>query len=150
MNEKNGPALEAPTQSSHSDHTDRIRQHGGLQEPLPGVARGDMTQVVGATASERADVWIDENPHVYREIERRTLRLVTAGRKRFSLYEVVSAARFDAAVSGTTGDGFKINNGHVPTIARRLIETHPQLAEVLEVRLTKAERQANLVNGQRS
>lgn len=91
------------------------------------------------TIQERFEEFHKANPHIYREIERYTLRLYRRdmerfGRvKRFGISPIIEALRYDHRLR-TTSDDFKINNNYRALYVRMLIRHHPKLEPMFERR----------------
>lgn len=85
------------------------------------------------TLKERFIHFHESNPHVYREIKRRSLLLHSQGIRRFGIKAIFEAMRYDHAVR-TGGDSFKMNNNHAPFYARLIMKTAPILDGFFQVR----------------
>lgn len=85
------------------------------------------------TLDEAFRVFHRDNPHVYAEIERRALELQRVGATRVGIGAIVEAMRYDWALK-TKGGDYKINNNHRSRYARQLVEDHPELHDVVELR----------------
>lgn len=81
----------------------------------------------------------DENPHIYRELERRSLVEVQHGALRLSIAKMAEQLRADHGTT-TEGDPFKINNSYRALYARLLIHRHQQLAGKFELRERREQR----------
>jgi hypothetical protein len=85
------------------------------------------------TLKERFVHFHQANPHVYREIKRRSLILHDQGIRRFGIKAIFEAMRFDHAVR-TGGDSYKMNNNHAPFYARLVMKTTPVLEGFFQIR----------------
>ncbi len=81
---------------------------------------------------ERARAWIEANPEAMTLMERYALVAKAAGR-RVGARLLVERVRWELMVE-TRGSKFRINNNVAPYVARALIEKHPDLESVLELR----------------
>jgi hypothetical protein len=81
---------------------------------------------------ERARAWIDANPEAMSLIERFALQAKHAGR-RIGARLLIERVRWELMVE-TRGSKFRVNNNVAPYVARALIEKHPGLDAVLEIR----------------
>ncbi|HEX7050099.1 MAG TPA: hypothetical protein VF188_07870, partial [Longimicrobiales bacterium] len=70
------------------------------------------------------------NPHVYREFERRAMELYRAGATKIGVKAIAERIRWDVRIR-TLGDEFKINNTYVSLYSRLLLHRHPELADVI-------------------
>jgi hypothetical protein len=77
------------------------------------------------------------NPHVFRLLEAHALRLFYARSPRIGLKALYEEVR---GRTGTTDRGPSLNNDFTALYARKLIDTHPELAAVIETRARKGER----------
>lgn len=73
------------------------------------------------------------NPHVYDAIERKAMALVTLGRTRLGIAELVEELRYDPRLV-TKGEHFKLNNDYRAFYARLLIHNHSSLASIIGLR----------------
>jgi len=78
----------------------------------------------------------DENPHVYKEFERRALLLINKGRRHFGAKAIFEAMRFDWAAT-TTDEEFKLNNNYTAYYARMFEDKHPDYVGFFEMRTQK-------------
>ena len=78
----------------------------------------------------------DENPHVYKEFERRALLLINKGRNHFGAKAIFEAMRFDWAAT-TTDEEFKLNNNYTAYYARIFEDKHPDYVGFFEMRTQK-------------
>jgi hypothetical protein len=112
-----------------------------------------FTSSTAAPDSKRAKPTIEErfasfdaaNPHVYVALERLARLRLIRGDKRIgvkALWEELRRTLAKTALAydpdlGT--DGYKLNNDFTALYARKLIDGHPELAAVIEVRRRKGE-----------
>ena len=73
------------------------------------------------------------NPHVFRALESLAMQLYRAGARGFGVKLLVEQLRWQYAIA-TSGDTFRINNNWPSRYARMLVETHPELRGVIELR----------------
>ena len=85
----------------------------------------------------KADLWIDQNPHVYALFERFAMQMHARGR-RFGVKALAERVRWECAVTSVSDDGYKIANNHTAYVARRLIRDHPELASLIQTKRTRA------------
>lgn len=117
--------------SSPSSHPDI--QWQGPDRPLPGWLADPQTDNERAFAA-----FVAANPHVYRELEERALRLHRAGRRRIGVKAIIEAMRYDWAVR-TDAPDYKLNNSHTAFLARLLLHNRPELEGVIETRRAQAD-----------
>ncbi len=67
--------------------------------------------------------WLPKNSAVYREFERRALRMAQTGRKRYSARTIVEVMRWDSDIADTEKT-FKINDHYTPGMARLFMGAH--------------------------
>lgn len=67
--------------------------------------------------------WLPKNREVYREFERRALRMARTGRKRYSARTIVEVMRWDSDIADSEKT-FKINDHYTPGMARLFMGTH--------------------------
>jgi hypothetical protein len=79
-----------------------------------------------------ADEWIARNPAVFKLFEKFALQMAERGR-RFGVGQLTERVRWECRFS-YEGEDYKINNNHRAYIARRLVEIHPQLENLIEMR----------------
>lgn len=83
-----------------------------------------------------AEKFIDEQPDAYALFERFALEMLAVGRK-FGIGALTERVRWEITMTwDPDARGFKINNNHRAYIARQLIEDHPGLADLIQVRRT--------------
>lgn len=87
----------------------------------------------GQTIGERFEEFHQANPHVYREIVRRSLRLRRRGVKRFGMKAIFEVMRYDYALQ-TQGDEYKLNNNYTAHYARLVMAEVPELEGLFELR----------------
>lgn len=66
-----------------------------------------------------------DNPEIYDEFERLTLKAIAAGRKNYGANGIVELIRWNTTVIAKN-DKFKINNNYAPHYARLFEERNPQ------------------------
>jgi hypothetical protein len=66
-----------------------------------------------------------DNPEIYVEFERLTLKAIAAGRKNYGANGIVELIRWNTTVIARN-DKFKINNNYAPHYARMFEERNPQ------------------------
>ncbi len=67
--------------------------------------------------------WLPKNFHVYREFEKRALRMARTGRKRYSARTIVEVLRWDTDLSDSEVL-LKLNDHYTPGMARLWMATH--------------------------
>lgn len=83
-----------------------------------------------------AERWIEyhlNNPHVYKEFERRAFGLLDAGETRIGVALLREAMRYDRSIRTLSWD-FKIPNDYTPYYARLLILKNPVFEDVIVLR----------------
>lgn len=91
-----------------------------------------------ATLAERFAAFHRLNPHVYRALRDKALRMRRTGRTHFGIAAIYEAARYDAALE-TVGEVWKLNNNHRAYYARLLMQLEPELRGFFATRRTAAE-----------
>lgn len=74
-----------------------------------------------------------ENPHVLTTLRDEALRVKAKGWKVFGMKALVEGLRWDARLA-TNGKPWKLNNSHVASYARLLMETTPDLRGFFRLR----------------
>lgn len=107
------------------------------------VARGQMLlemqpmiapeYVEGATIQERFEAFHRLNPWVLDALVRLTRTYVDAGHRRVGMKMLFEVLRYQYGIQ-TTGDEYRLNNNMTSRYARLLVQEHPELAPVFEVR----------------
>lgn len=109
--------------------TDSIQLH------LPGLVQPDHLPT--ATITERFHAFHDANPQVLGALEDLALDLVRRGRRRIGIGMLFEVVRWSAL--RTDGEPYLLNNSYRSRYARLLADSHPDLADVFELReLTSA------------
>jgi hypothetical protein len=80
-----------------------------------------------------ADEFIERNPEVYAMFRLHASRALARGR-RFGMKALAEKIRWDEQVESLTPRRFKVDNGHISWIGRRLIEEMPGLDKLIETR----------------
>jgi hypothetical protein len=75
----------------------------------------------------------EQNPQMYRELERRSVYEASHGAARLSIAKMAEQLRADPSIA-SIGDAFKINNSYRALYARLLIHRHPELDGKFEIR----------------
>jgi hypothetical protein len=83
----------------------------------------------------RTDRWIEENPGVFQLFEQFAVRLAARGR-RFGIGALTERVRWEWSIEYNRDD-FKINNNFRAYIIRRIIESHPEVGDFVELRRTR-------------
>lgn len=89
-----------------------------------------------------AEFWRD-NPHVWDELKRLAFERLASGSKRIgvkALWEELRASLIKIEAGGLGAGDYKLNNDFTALYARKLIQNHPELAAVIEVRKRKGEK----------
>jgi len=125
-----------------------LRQSSLFDEPeppapsIPEPTNVEPTRKVSHTDDLRAAAleWIRANPEVYA-----TLRTMAVARVRdercFSLQELAETVRWNSDALGTGGgepDQFKLNNNHIPYIARQIVADRPEVEPWIRFRKTRS------------
>lgn len=79
--------------------------------------------------------WIasDDGSRVVREVVERARRLLARGHRHFGIAALWEAMRYDAAVAVSCGER-KLDNSFRAPLARRVMQEHPDLADVFRTR----------------
>jgi len=123
--------------SAVKEHTLFDQSQSDIEKRLAGKSN-DIVAIV----FERCLQWMrffkfhDENPHVYKEFERRALLLINKGRRHFGAKAIFEAMRFDWAAT-TTDEEFKLNNNYTAYYARMFEDKHPDYVGFFEMRTQK-------------
>jgi hypothetical protein len=80
--------------------------------------------------------WLFENSHVYREFERRALRIAQV-RQHYSARTILESIRHDSLIGEVNGE-WKVNNNQIPDCARLFAQLNPLHADLFEFREHKA------------
>lgn len=99
----------------------------------------EPTYTPAMTLEQRYEAWREVNGHVVAEFERRTRRLVDAGRSRIGMKMIAEAIRYETSLR-SVGDPWRVNNSYTSFIARELIRRHPQWSALIETRALATER----------
>lgn len=91
----------------------------------------------GATLAERFEAFHKLNPQVFAAIERQALRLAAQGERRIGVKAIAEDLRRGRLA--TTGDDWRINNSWPAFYARLLVQKHPRLVDVIEMRRAVAD-----------
>lgn len=83
---------------------------------------------------DKAENWIEENPHVYKMFERFALDMYRI-RKPFSAKFLAERVRWECVFY--YDEDFKINNNYTAYIARKLVSDYPELKAYIKLRETK-------------
>lgn len=97
---------------------------------------GDTT-TTHATIQERFEEFDRLNPWVYNALEILAADMVERGRTRVGMKMLVEVVRWQYDTT-TTGDVFRLNNSYASRYVRKLIDAHPDWADVFETRELKA------------
>lgn len=77
----------------------------------------------------------EENPEVFVALEEMAQTLISRGRKKFGIGLLIEVLRWNYYMkTNDPNSDFKINNNYRPFYARLLIESHPDWADVFELR----------------
>ena len=93
------------------------------------------------TIDERFAEFARANPHVFDELKRLAMKRLAEGGTRIgvkALWEELRASLIKIDDGG--GPGYKLNNDFTALYSRMLIEKHPELSAVIEIRRRKDER----------
>jgi hypothetical protein len=91
------------------------------------------------TIQERFEQFHRDNPHVYLELERLTYRWVRRNPgSRLGIGMLFEVMRWRAGMRGTVGDDYKLNNNFRSRYVRMLLDDHPDLEGLFELRELKA------------
>ena len=93
--------------------------------------------VRGATLADRFEAFNRLNPQVFAAIERQALRLAAQGERRIGVKAITEDLRRGRIA--TTGDDWRINNSWPAFYARLLVQKHPQLEGIIEMRRAVAD-----------
>lgn len=131
----------------------QLSMFGGLVQPAHDKAREKRNEKLAAKPSidqRFAEFW-QANPHVWAELKRLAFARLEAGSKRIgvkALWEELRArlakrelaydSDFEQPPAG--GPVYKLNNDFTAMYARKLIQNHPELAAVIEIRRRKGEK----------
>jgi hypothetical protein len=76
------------------------------------------------TNKEKFLIYHAENPHVYEMFRRFTLEAIQNGRKTLSAWLIINRMRWETMIL-TTGDSYKLDNGHIAYYARMFMDEFP-------------------------
>lgn len=77
--------------------------------------------------------WHKANPRVWEYFERFSLEAVRRGRKKVSHWLIINRIRWEVYLE-TTGEEFKISNGHIAFYARLFRARYPQHKDLFTVK----------------
>ncbi len=101
----------------------------GRSAPVAGLCEPPPATTYEAQAAE----WIEENPEAFEMFCLFALEAANRGR-RFGAKALAERVRWECALKYDRNKGPKVNNNHVSTIARRLVDRYPHLDEYIEFR----------------
>ena len=84
----------------------------------------------------KAEKWLTANPKVYPLFERFALEAFERG-KPFGAKLLAERVRWECLISSRDDAGYKVNNNYTAYVARKLVEDHPKLGNVMRFRQTK-------------
>lgn len=84
-------------------------------------------------AQQKFDKFHKENPKVYEELLALAKQAHDRGRSKIGINMLVEVVRWNRYIQ-TRGDVFKINNNFAPYYVRLIIENHPELEHLFELR----------------
>lgn len=110
-------------------------------EPAEQLAFPDLEPAPAGTAllsiDQRFARFHADNPHVYAELRRLALELVSQGHRRIGIGMLTEVLRW-SAMRTRGDDAYKINNDYRSRYARLLADHEPALADVFEMRRLSA------------
>lgn len=83
------------------------------------------------------ELWLNDNPNVWRLFESFTFAAIKAGRTHYSADAICHRIRWHVDVETRDASGFKVNNNHVAFLARRFEQLHPQHARFFKTRVQR-------------
>lgn len=95
-----------------------------------------MTLQEEMTLREAAEQWMREHPEAMALFRGFAVQMLGAGR-RFGFRLLAERVRWEFAVGGAKGE-FKLNDHYTPYIARAIASEIPEIAGIIECRVTKA------------
>jgi len=110
----------------------------GIVPSTKSKAATEPARPVEQTIEERFTAFDQANPHVFAEMLRLARARLARGEKRIGVKALWEELRSWLQVTGA-GD-YKLNNTYTALYSRKLIESDPTLAHVIEVRRRKGER----------
>jgi hypothetical protein len=129
--------------SAENTETARQRAESARHEafdptPLPADPAAEEMRLVAANpdrfAPDFAD-WLADNRHVWREFVRQADAVARRGYEHYSARTVIEVIRHHTKLAEVSADGWKVNNNHVPDIARLYALVRPHRAEFFEFRV---------------
>ena len=95
------------------------------------------TEMTGEYMMLKAVEWRDANPDAWRHLVGMAKRYADQGR-RFSMEKLFQHARYDMATNGHS-QGFKVNNNTRASLARMMLDEHPEFKGLMEVMKSKVD-----------
>ena len=80
----------------------------------------------------------DQNPHIWQEFEKRTLKALNKGHKKLGAKLVIETIRWDEMVERPQNDTYKICNNHHAYYARKFLLTYPEFKGIFELRRVRS------------
>lgn len=74
------------------------------------------------------------NPHIWNEFEKRTLKALKKGFKKLGAKLIVETIRWDEMIERPENERFKICNNHHAYYARKFLLTYPEYQGIFELR----------------
>lgn len=97
------------------------------------VVHEDQSSRRGSGVRQSFEDFHAENPNVLEALRAEALRVKAAGWRTYGLKALVESLRWDARLA-TNGKPWKLNNSHVASYARLLMETTPELRGFFRLR----------------
>lgn len=90
------------------------------------------------TIEEQFNIFHEENPNVYKQLEQMSWQLYNAGQKKIGIGMLFEVLRWRSMLK-TTGDAYKLNNNYRSRYVRLLIDNNPEFNGFFECRSLKSE-----------
>lgn len=92
-----------------------------------------MTKEEAQTIEEKFQKFHQENPQVYRQLEKMSWQLLNAGQRKVGIGMLFEVMRWRSMLR-TTGDEYKLNNNYRSRYVRLLIDNNPEFESLFETR----------------
>ena len=112
-------------QCQHKDDPDWAGPVGDVRDQVGGAPKQPIQLDFDDNYPDGFFNWLPKNSHVYREFERRALKMARAGRKRYGARTIIEAMRYDSDIADSETT-FKLNDHYTPGMARLWMATHSE------------------------
>lgn len=89
------------------------------------------------TFNKKFKAWLEENPHIWEAFVRNANEIRSRGRKHYSARTIVEYLRHNSSLREASGE-WKINNIHIPDMARLYMLLNPDAKDFFSLRESEA------------